>query len=76
MEVEALAKYEVWGRKEISKGRRQRLAFGLSSEADARSARTELMEKGFLDTVVVQRPPRYGRIEGLQNQGRQKKNPT
>jgi hypothetical protein len=75
MEVDALSKYEVWGRKEIGKGRRQRLAFGLSSEADARSARTELMAKGFQDTVVVQRPPQYGRIGGLQNQGRQKKNP-
>jgi len=71
MEVDALAKYEVWGRTETGKGRSRRLAFGFSNEADARSARAELMAKGFHDTVVVQRPPRYGRVGGLQNQGRQ-----
>jgi hypothetical protein len=65
-----VAKYEVWGRKEIGKGKRQRLAFGFSKEIEAQKARIAFRADGFLDSVVVQRPPRYGSIEGLQKAGR------
>ena len=34
--MEYVAKYEVWGRKEIGKGQRQRLASGLLTEPEAR----------------------------------------
>lgn len=63
------AKYEVWGRKGRDE-ERQRLAFGFSSEREARTERARLMKSGFLDVVIVQRPPRYAWIKGLQNAGR------
>jgi hypothetical protein len=72
MKKDPVAKYEVWGRKEVGKGQRYRLAFGFSTEADARSADAKLKAQGFQDTVVVQRPPRYGCIAGLQKTGLQK----
>jgi hypothetical protein len=62
----ALATYEVWGR---VAGRLRRLQFGLSSQIEARRVRRELTEQGHSDLVIVQRPPRYGRIKGLQNRG-------
>ncbi len=61
-------KYEVWGRDEKGK-RHRRLAFGFSSETDARMARAELMVKGVQDAVVVQRPATYGKIRRLQRSG-------
>jgi hypothetical protein len=61
-----VAKYEVWGRKEIGKGKRQRLGFGFSNEREAQKARTKFRADGLLDCIVVQRPPRYGSIEGMQ----------
>ncbi len=65
-----MAKYEVWGRKEIGKGKRQRLAYGLMTEEDARTAREQSIVQGWQDCVVTQRPARYGKIAGLQREGR------
>lgn len=60
-----VAKYEVWGRKTRSRSR-SRLAFGFTTECRARTEREHLIKSGFIDVVIVQRLPRYGRIEGLQ----------
>jgi hypothetical protein len=64
-----VAKYEIWGRKEQGK-RRFRLAFGFTAERHARTERERLIKSGFIDVVIVQQPPRYGRIKGLLNAGR------
>jgi len=63
-----MAKYEVWGR-DGTRQRRRRLRRGFSSEAEARRARIELARRGMVDLVVVQRPPSYGRIKGIQKRG-------
>ncbi len=65
-----MAKYEVWGRREIGKGKRERLAFGLSNEVDAQKVRSKYRAEGLADCIIVQRPPRYGSIKGLQKTGR------
>jgi hypothetical protein len=65
-----VAKYEVWGRVEIRNGKRRRLAFGFSKEVEAKKARAVFLADGFQDCIVVQRPPRYGSILGLQKAGR------
>jgi hypothetical protein len=63
-----MAKYDVWGR--VGKTRK-RLRGGFASESDARRVRDELGRAGIGDLVVVQRPPSYGRIRGLQKRGLQ-----
>ena len=63
-------KYEVWGRKDVGRGKRVRLAFGLPDEAQSRIALEELKTKGYEDVVIVQRPSSYGKIPGLQRRGR------
>ena len=65
-----MAKYEIWGRKEIGLGKRRRLAYGFSTESAAREALEKLKAEGFEDSVITQRPPPYGRISGLQRGGR------
>jgi hypothetical protein len=67
-EVNMGAKYEVWGRRK-PRGKREPLAFGFPTEKAARIVCGEMCQKGFLDCVVVQRPPRYGWITGLQKTG-------
>jgi hypothetical protein len=65
-----MAKYEVWGRKEIGRGKRQRLAHGLASETRARRELEKLKAEGYKDAIITQRPPTYGGISGIQRQGR------
>ena len=55
-----VVKYEIWGRKQIGKGKRRRLAFGFSNEGDAQAAKTDCVAKGWLDCILAQRPPRNG----------------
>jgi hypothetical protein len=55
-----MAKYEVWGRQAIGQSKRNRLASGFSTEAEARKVLTKLKAQGFSDAVVVQRPPQFG----------------
>jgi len=64
-----MAKYEVWGRQAIGQTKRNRLASGFSTEAEARKVLTKLKAQGFSDAVVVQRPPQFGRIKGLLKSG-------
>jgi hypothetical protein len=47
-------KYEIWGRKQIGKGKRRRLAFVFSNEGDAQAARTDFVAKARLDCTVAQ----------------------
>ena len=65
------AKYEGWGRKK-TRAKRERLAFGFPTEKAARIICDEMSLKGFIDCVVVQRPPKYGQITGLQKTGLEK----
>ena len=67
-EISMGRKYEVWGSTNSDEGRR-RLASGFLTEEEAQAARKTLIQKGWVNCVVVQRPPRYGRMAGLQKTG-------
>lgn len=67
--MQNMVKYEVWGRKEVGR-KRQRLAYGFESEASARKELEELRTEGRIDLIIAQRSPTYGRISGIQAQGR------
>lgn len=65
-----MARYEIWGRMEFGRGKRQRLAYGFSAENDAREALEKLKAEGYKDSIIAQRPPAYGHISGIQREGR------
>ena len=60
-----MAKYEVWGRKAIGKGKRRKLAYGLCSENEAKTKRQELIDQGYSDCVCVRTQPAYDAGGGI-----------
>ena len=50
-----MANYEVWGRKEFAKGKRQKLAYGIGSDAEVKRVRQELIIKGSWTASVFER---------------------
>lgn len=63
-----MPKYEVWVR--TAKKSRQRVGKGFSTEAEAQAKREQLLNEGYEDIAVVQRPSKYGQFKGLEKRGR------
>ena len=69
-----MPKYEVWGRKEIGKGKRTKLAYGIVSEAEAKRIRQLFIEKGFLDCGFGRTQDPYLAGAGARRRRQPKKN--
>jgi hypothetical protein len=60
-----MANFEVWGRREIGKGKRRKLAYGIATEAAAKRVCKEFIAKGYLDCVCGRTQDRYDAGAGI-----------
>ncbi len=52
-------KYEIWGRKELGKGKRRKLAYNIPTQDEAKSLRKRLMAVGYADWVLCHTQTSY-----------------